>query len=553
MKSTVALCQPHLLLYAAIFCLLSGLCQPVFGAELVIVALANTQAPGFASGRNFRNGNFTRQSVNAFGKVVFKTIVTGPNVDVIYFGRPGALEIVAVENTPAPGTVGEEFCNLDTSNPQPSLIAAKNGTVAFAARAKAPEAPGICSSAGRLGIWVWKNGVIQLLALEGEPAADSAEGVIYSAIRPKFRHSNQGTIFLATLFDTGTGEAVGQALMTGQPGSVQILALIGDPAPDQAGKAYAGFTNHWPHNNTGQSSFFSWFNAPASDQGIYRGDTTLLELLWKSQANASDFIDGYSFNSIQLNTRDWGLNDAAHGCFSSKVSSVAPDAQDHDTVWRDLGPSRGVVASTAGSDTGIVDFEFSGFNDCWINRNGRVLFRGTAESTIDGENRNGLWLSNAVGEDPGLSFITSVADTLVNGVEPFIVHFSPANANEPHINKRGNVTFEVNVVNTSNEIRESIWLSNGSDEELLVHSQQAVTLENQPAIIGPFLDFSGADNGSGNQDGNPSAISDNDEVVFNTTTSIDGGLFTDVILITTGRGSFIFGDSFETQPFPPPD
>ncbi len=541
----------RLRLIAAICSLIFGLGQPVFGQELIVVALANTQAPDLAPGRNFRNPNFERQSVNAAGQVVFKTVVTNPVADAIFFGYPGALNLVALQGDAAPGTIEDTFCNFDMLNPLPSLIASADGKVAFAARALGPDLlPANCSGLGRVGIWVYENGVGQLLALEGEQAADSPVGVIYSDIRPKFRHSNQGTIFRATLFDTVAEETLGQALMTGIPGAVQRLAVIGDPAAGQPGKDYAGFTTAWPHNNTGQSTFWSWFNAAASDQAIYRGSPASLELLWKSGADASDFIGGYKFMSFgQIQPRDWGLNDAAHACFSSKVFGPNPENPTHDTVWRDLGNSRAVVASTAFSDPGIEGgFEFSAFSDCWINKTGRVLLRGTASSTT--VDRKGLWLTNKVGQGDALTFITSVGDTLLSGVEPYVVHFSPAEPSEPHLNRLGNVAFYVNVVNTENDLLQSIWLSNGDSEQLLAHGGQSVLLDNQQqAVLGPFIEFGMDENGSGNQDGNPSAMSDNNQVVFNTTVSVTTGPFTDVILITKGRGSFIFGDSFEDPGF----
>jgi hypothetical protein len=529
------------LLFAAGFSLLPGLFQTVQGQDLIVVALGNTQAPGLPPGTNFIDGTFRRQSVNTVGKVVFKAVVTGAD-DVIYFGDPGNLNLVAMEDQPAPGTKDDVFCTFDTSNPLPSMIAASDSKVAFTARVVAPA--GSCSS-GRVGIWVHQHGVTQLLALEGEQAADSATGVIYSDIRPKFRHANQGTIFSATLFDSVKKISLGRAILTGLPGDVEILALIGDPAPGQPGKSYGGFTNAWPHNNTGQSSFWSWFNAPGSDQGIYRGDTTLLELLWKSGTDASDFLSGYTFMSFgQQQPRDWGLNDAAHGCFTSKVTGPNKGDPVHDTVWRDLGASRAVLASTAFSDPGLgEDFEFTAFVDCWINKTGRVLLRGTASSTIVTDDRKGLWLTSAAGEDPALSFITSIGDTLFNDGEPFEVSITTAQPAEPHINRLGSVAFEVRVVNSDPPpaTMESIWLSDGVEEQLLAHGGQLVTLDNQQqATLGPFLEFGLGENGSGNQDGNPSAISGFDQVIFNAT--VDG---VDAILLTPGKGGHFFWDGFE--------
>jgi hypothetical protein len=544
MKDTAATPKSRLFLLSSMCSLLAGLCQPVLAQELIVVALANTQAPGVPEGTKYTIQPFRRWSVNAVGQVVFKAVVDGPGgppTDAIYFGFPGELSLVAMENDPAPGTIEAEFCTFDTNNPGPSTIASADGKVAFMARALNTNEIN-CAGLGRVGIWVHDNGVSQLLALEGEQAADSEEGVIYSDIRPNFRHSNQGTIFLATLFDTVAETTLGSAIMTGTPGNVKILALIGDSAPGLVDKFFAGFINEWPHNNTGQSTFFSWFNGAASDQGIYRGDTTLLELVWKSEANASDFLEGYTFKTRQLNTRDWGLNDAAHACFSSKLDGPDPEDLIHDTVWRDLGATRSVVASTANPDPGITGFEFTAFSDCWINHTGQVLFRGVASSTTVTDNRDGLWLTSAVGKDPLNKLITYNGDVLFDGEDQYDV-LNTSDPLEPHVNRLGSVAFEVNVVNPNplpNSFQ-SIWLSNGDGEQLLALGLHSVTLNNQQQVtLGAFLDFGIGEDGSGNEDGNPSAISDNDQVVFKTT--VDG---VDAILLTAGRGDVLFSDGFE--------
>lgn len=163
---------------------------------------------------------------------------------------------------------------------------------------------------------------------------------------------------------------------------------------------------------------------------------------------------------------------------------------------------------------------------------------------MDSDHRGGLWLTSAVGEDPTLSLITHRGDTLFSDEQAFEVYIAPATPQEPHINKLGSVAFEVTVVNTNKDRLESIWLSDGAGEQLLALGRQTVTLDNkQQATLGPFLDFGIGENGSGNQDGNPSAISDNDQVIFKTT--LDG---VDAIVITLGRGDIIFKDSLEDLP-----
>ena len=135
---------------------------------------------------------------------------------------------------------------------------------------------------------------------------------------------------------------------------------------------------------------------------------------------------------------------------------------------------------------------------------------------------------------------------MFNDEQAFEVNIAPATPLEPHINKLGSIAFEVTVINPNPlpNTLQSIWLSDGAGEQLLALGGQTVTLDNkQLATLGLFLDFGIGENGSGNQDGNPSAISDNDQVVFKTT--LDG---VDAIVITLGRGDIIFKDSLEDLP-----
>ena len=154
------------------------------GPQLHVVARGGTQAPGLPEGTLFNTRSFQRQSINAGGQVVFKSVVSGGK-DVIYLWRPRLLRLVAVEDMLAPGTVDGTFCSFDMSNPQPSLIVASNGVVAFAAKILTPDQVDNCASLGKVGIWISGPDGLELLALEGQPAADSAPGVIYSDIRPR--------------------------------------------------------------------------------------------------------------------------------------------------------------------------------------------------------------------------------------------------------------------------------------------------------------------------------------------------------------------------------
>ena len=316
--------------------------------ELKVIALGGTQAPGMPEGTNFNSSGFEWPAVNAQGQVAFKSVVQ-PSLDTIYFGFPGALQPIAQEGDTAPGTGGKEFCNLSFSNPNPVLIPADNGTLAFSGLVKDPEALSCTTSVPGVGIWLWADEQLTLVALEGQQAAGAAEGLIWSDIYPVFRYGNQGVVFRATLHDPDAGTNLGIGLWAGLPGSLQLLALTGESAEGIPGETYQGFALSMFTNNFGHSSFWTWLQVNGSDRVIYTGEAGGLNTRWREGADASDFAPGYFFQGPANNQPDErGLNDASSVCYSSEVDHA--ELEGEDTLWRDNGPGRELIASETGSD-----------------------------------------------------------------------------------------------------------------------------------------------------------------------------------------------------------
>jgi hypothetical protein len=514
----------------------------LLAADLQIIALGGAQAPGMPEGTNFNASGFDKPAVNAQGQVAFKSVVQ-PSLDTIYFGFPDSLQPIAMEGEVAPGSDGQIFCNLDFSNPSPVLIPADNGTLAFSGLVKQPEALSCTTSVPGVGIWLWADDQLTLVALEGQQAADADAGLIYSDIYPVFRYGNQGVLFRATLHNPDTQTNSGIGLWGGLPGSLQLLALTGEAAAGQAGKNYEGFAASMFTNNTGQSSFWAWLQVNGSDRAIYLGDAASLDIPWKEGADASDFAPGYFFTGPANNQPDeWGLNDSSKLCLSSEVDHN--DLQGEDTLWRHDGGQREVIASESGSDPMTGEgYRFTNLRSCWINSAGKILFEGRVNTEPTTTRLSGLWTASGSGESLQLELVTSQNDILFSDETAYPVT-SRMEPNEPHINELGHVVFEVNVTDNASEPvqdRNSIWLSEGSSEKLIAINGQMVDQGGGVMLELSDLDLGDSQDGSGNQDGKPSALGDNDQVIF--TGRLGGRGY--AVLYYSGRGDIIFKDSFE--------
>jgi hypothetical protein len=526
---------------------------PAQGQELEVIALEGTQAPGLPDGVQYQ-GAFERPAISGDGYVAFKaTVTTDPLRHAIFFGKPGKLELVALQDDPAPGAGGEVFCKFSFSNPVPSFIPADDGSLAFSALVLPPGYLNAqCGSAARFGIWVYKDGGIELVALEGEQAADVAEGLVYREILVNdkhFRYRNGQINFTAFLHDPDTTTDLGISMWSGEPGALQQLVLEGDPAPGLPGKTITGIGDRHVINQGGRSVFWSVLSGLGSDQALWTGSPGDLETLWKSEAPAPEYGDGYNFFRFtpQAEPWEWGLNDAGASCFPSPVFHEQTPGVQLSTLWRVSDSGREVLASEEYSSTGIGDsYAFTQFRDCWVNGPSQVLFRAGAVSTEPADTREGIWRVTGSDDQLAMEFIASDSDTLSNGDDDYPVANIPPD--DPHFNKRGSVAFQVAVFPPGEAVaRTSIWLNDGETEKLLaIWTQELDDGYGTVRTLGNFS-FGINDTGSGNQDGRPSALSDYDQAVFKSTLS--GGL--DAILVSPHCCDRIFKDGFEDPEFDP--
>lgn len=163
---------------------------------------------------------------SAGGYLVVAADLAGPGVDPtsdrgIWLSRPGgSFELVVREGNILPG--GAPATDL-SHHP----VLSPGGDLAFT-----------CSTDGRHGLWVRRDGVFALALRAGDAAPGLPAGVLVDIIGPFGISPGGAIVALASLDGPSVTPADDQALWTGQAGEpLQLIAREGDPAP--------GMTSEW--------------------------------------------------------------------------------------------------------------------------------------------------------------------------------------------------------------------------------------------------------------------------------------------------------------------
>ena len=152
--------------------------------SVTTLAATNLQVPGFPSGVQFQHfvtsiadETFNGPAINQSSQTTFFSTVAGPGITsandlVLWSSGTGALHPVAQEGSPAPGTpAGVTFQTFGLP------VISSTGETAFTAML---SGSGVDTSNNQ-GIWLERNGQLQLVARKGSQALGAASGVNYGA------------------------------------------------------------------------------------------------------------------------------------------------------------------------------------------------------------------------------------------------------------------------------------------------------------------------------------------------------------------------------------
>jgi len=257
-----------------------------------VLALEDSLAPGTENHFQFLS---TRLVLNASGNVGFGATLRDANSSEdqgIWVGPAGGVDLLAREGQVAPGTGGARF----VSTASPSINA--NGTTAFVSVAVGPLF-------NKTGIWFGKPNSLELLVLDGTQAPGTAGATFGSFFTPLFAggniplvNANDQVAFLAELAveDGGATPDSNFGLWRGSQDNIDLIARKGSIAPGTGGETFEAFDLFTINSNDDVA-----FTALTGDkQGLWvnvNGKTSLVVL--EGQLFDVDSTDGVDLREIQ--------------------------------------------------------------------------------------------------------------------------------------------------------------------------------------------------------------------------------------------------------------
>ena len=252
--------------------------------DLAILLRDSDPAPGLTgvvlnSASNIGLGSNVRLSKAGhfmFGTGLGGASVVADNDSAIYAGLPGALQIVARESDPAPGTVGARYSSSFT-NPTTQFTGINElGTVIFKSDLDGGDTvPGVNDE----GLFSGSAGSMNMILRTGDTLPD---GSVVESLGFLNQIGHVGQVLHAPSLSTSVGSPPAQvgsdrALYISLPGIPTaahfLIAREGDPAPGTQGAVYGNATDFW---NAGVSAnCFSSALQVAFQSALFGGDAVI--------------------------------------------------------------------------------------------------------------------------------------------------------------------------------------------------------------------------------------------------------------------------------------
>ncbi len=423
----------------------------------------------------------------------------------VFYGKRGAVQLVAAEGGAAPGAGGLAWSKLLAVG----QISRPSGRIAFMG-----ELTGADPSA-KGAIWVGMPGSLQILAREGDPAPGTtvnfAAGNKYFQGGLHLAMNDAGTVALrATLTGTGVTTANDTALFAGAPGALALVGRLGSAAPDAGGASFvkAGVTNDYEvftspsMNASGKICFRGHLTGagvtPTNADAIWFGDPADLQIAARGgQVVSGPGIPGGAY-LIGLGSEPPVINDAGQILFESSFYDGLTLVQ---TVW--LGQPNAPVAIAMHGQAMPGDSQGSTLGGSILhlrlNGNGQAAFHQTLSSgpsdwaafMWDGAALREVWRTGdpAPGMPAGETYSGSATEDLF-------------------INAQGKVLFRTTTT-PSTILGVWLWDPQTGTSQLLARTGAVAKIgTSAPRQIIDLLMFSGPDTAGSTQDGRSSPLGD---------------------------------------------
>ncbi len=365
----------------------------------------------------------------------FHPDVSGSNDSGIWSGGSGSLSLVAREGDQAPGAAeGANFGDFGTQF-QPILSSA--GESAFRS----------ILSSFVASIWAEGAGGLEEVAIPGQPAPGTPEGVVFSGVGtvvPVLSGTGR-TAVRAGLSGPGVDGSNGGGIWAGPADGLKLVARAGDQAPGlPEGVTFTAMTSgslSIPLSDAGDVAFRALLDTShpdvsgSNDSGIWSGGSGSLSLAAREGDQAPGAAEGINFGSFSTAVQPI-LNSAGKSAFRSILSSFVA------SIWAEGAGGLEEVAipgqPAPGTPEGVV---FAGVGTVMpvLSGTGRTAVRaGLSGPGVDGSNGGGIW----AGPADGLELVARAGDQapgLPNGV---LFSFFPT---DPVINDAGQTAFTSNL------------------------------------------------------------------------------------------------------------
>lgn len=324
------------------------------------------QAPGTPDGVAFTTNNLIAlrrpPQLNDAGHILFSTRITGPGVSEqndygMWAGDAESLRLVIRTGDPHPGLADSlpirYLFSGDLNNRDQIALATDRAIYRWQSESFSlisvvgGEAPGVegparfaslrspyLNDSGDLvfaatlddaemtiGLWMYHDSEPSLVALAGERAEGTPEGVTFASFN-RYEISGDGVVAILG-FVTGEGidASNDQGIWSGRPGSLELVAREGDNPPGvEPGVAFASGPLALRTNDRGQIVFASSLSGPgitdSNDYGIWAHDSSgSLKLI----AREGDLLEvgPYDFRRISRLSNSYGFNDSGQIAFNA--------------------------------------------------------------------------------------------------------------------------------------------------------------------------------------------------------------------------------------------
>jgi hypothetical protein len=280
---------------------------------LNLVVRTGDQAPGLASGVNFASIVYDSVSslhviaANDQGTVAFQAQVVGAGIDPnrnvgLWAGVPGNLQLIAMDNQPAPASLGTMIAVR-----RPTIN--HSGNVAFTSSILPPSGDAIA------GVMKSVGGTLSAVAKTGDVAPGVGAGVTFTNGFYDPAINNAGNVAFVGSTTRSTFGSSDQGLWVNRNGSLQKVAVTGDIAPGTSQQFRDGFSTAIV-NAQGRTAFTAHLNG-SNPEGIWsEGRTGALELVARDGQQVPGLPAGYTFNGF----RDPSINASGRIAFMAEIT-----------------------------------------------------------------------------------------------------------------------------------------------------------------------------------------------------------------------------------------